>query len=84
MHKYRKFVGTFEARCADGTPVKISHYVEILRSESSSGTIEREGDDHLLCDEQQQDVQRLKKGRYEIPGPDGNKIIAVSDDPAAP
>jgi len=45
----------------------------------------REGEgDHLLYDEQEQEVQRLKKGHYEIPGPDGKKIIAVSDDPDAP
>ena len=83
MDKYRKFVGTFEARCADGTRVKISHYVEILRSPSAAGTREDEGD-HVLFDEQKQDVQRLKKGRYEISGPDGGRIIAVSDDPDAP
>jgi hypothetical protein len=83
MEKYRKFVGTFEAQCADGTPVKISHYVEILRSESSSGSAEREGD-HLLYDAQKQDVQRLKKGRYAMQGFDGDKIIAASDDPDAP
>jgi hypothetical protein len=83
MEKHRKYVGTFEARCADGTPVKISHYVEILRSQTSSGTVEREGD-HLLYDEQEQEVQRLKKGRYEIKGPDGGKIIAASDGPNAP
>jgi len=45
--------------------------------------VEREGD-HLLDDEQEQEVQRLKKGRYEIPGPEGDKIIAASDDPNAP
>jgi len=83
MNKYRKYVGTFEARCANGTPVKISHYVEILRSPSSAGTQEVEGD-HLLFDEQKQDVERLKKGHYEIPGPDGGKLIAVSEDPDAP
>jgi hypothetical protein len=83
MEKYRKFVGTFEARCEDGTRVKISHYVETLRSESSSGTVEREGD-HLLYDEQKQDVQRLKKGRYAMQGVEGDKIIAASDDPDAP
>lgn len=83
MDKQRKFVGTFEARCADGTRVTISHFVEILRSPSSTGTVEVEGD-HLLCDEQKQDVQRLKKGRYEITGPGGDTIIAVSDDPDAP
>ncbi|MBI3861896.1 MAG: hypothetical protein HY290_08360 [Planctomycetia bacterium] len=83
MDKYRKFAGTFEARCADGTRVKISHYVEILRSPSSAGTSEVEGD-HVLFDEQKQEVQRLKKGHYEIRGSDGEKIIAISDDPDAP
>ncbi len=83
MDKYRKYVITFEARCADGSRVKISHFVEILRSATSTGMCEREGD-HLLYDEQEQEVQRLKKGHYEIPGPDGKKLIAVSDDPAAP
>ena len=66
-----------------GTRVKISHYIEILRSASSAGTVEVEGD-HLFFDERKQDVQRLKKGHYEIPGPEGDKIIAVSKDPNAP
>jgi hypothetical protein len=83
MDKHRKFLGTFEARCANGTCVNISHYVEILRSASSVGTVEVEGD-HLLFDERKQDVQRLKKGHYELPDPRGDKIIAISDDPDAP
>ncbi len=83
MDKRRKYVGTFEAQCSDGRRVKISHFVEILRSATSTGMREGEGD-HLLYDEQERDVQRLKKGHYEIPGPDGEKIIAVSDDPDAP
>lgn len=83
MNKQRKFLGTFAARCADGTRVNIFHYVEILCSASSAGTVEVEGD-HLLFDERKQDVQRLKKGSYELQSLEGDKIIAVSDDPDAP